>query len=166
MAKLRRIYLPRTPVNKGKRKRTGVFHELRSFRRLRSERLVVRSLVHGGVGLTTLGVATAGSAVPSSCFLPFRDKCAGPATMTTTIAATTISPTKSQKGTTARLPRGSRRSVRGRFAVACNGTTIRRLPPVLLYTQVTMTLRAMVEMTNGMTMLGDRKADPAKDSGR
>jgi hypothetical protein len=86
--------------------------------------------------------------------------------MTTTIAAATISPTKSKKGTIARPPRGSRRSVRGRFAVACNRTTSRRLPPVLLYTQVRMTLRAMVEMANGTKRLGDRKACPVKDSGR
>src|SRR5829696_9684578 len=30
--------------------------------------------------------------------------------------------------------------VTGKFAVACNRTTIRRLPPVLLYTQVTRML--------------------------
>jgi len=77
--------------------------------------------------------------------------------MTTTIAAATISPTKNTKGTIARLPRGSRRSVRGRFAVSCNRTTSRRLPPVLLYTQVRMTLRAMVEMANGMKMLETRR---------
>jgi hypothetical protein len=37
---------------------------------------------------------------------------------------------------------------------------------VLLYTQVRMTLRAMVEMANGTKRLGDRKACPVKDSGR
>ena len=52
-------------------------------------------LVHAGVGLTVLGgVATPDSAAPSSCccFLRFRDKCSGPAQMTTPIAATIINP--------------------------------------------------------------------------
>ncbi|HKH76221.1 MAG TPA: hypothetical protein VKA51_04610, partial [Rubrobacteraceae bacterium] len=39
-------------------------------------------------------------------------------------------------------------------------------PPVLLYTQVRMTARAMVEMANGAKRLGGRKACPVKRSGR
>jgi len=37
---------------------------------------------------------------------------------------------------------------------------------VLLYTQVRMTARAMVEMANGAKRLGGRKACPVKRSGR
>src|SRR5215203_3471481 len=50
--------------------------------------------LHAGVGLTTPGgVATPDSAAPSSsCFLRLRERCFGPATMTTTIAATICSP--------------------------------------------------------------------------
>jgi hypothetical protein len=56
-----------------------------------------RFLVHTGVGLTTSGVATAGCAAPpSSCLRCLRDRCAGPATMTTTIATTHHSAPRSQ----------------------------------------------------------------------
>jgi hypothetical protein len=99
---LPRIPLLRTRVNKGDShkvltpmRRTGVRGGLQSFR-LRTSDLIGSSLlllVHAGVGLATLGgVAILGSAAPSSCFLCLRERCFGPATTTTTIAATTISP--------------------------------------------------------------------------
>jgi hypothetical protein len=40
-------------------------------------------------------------------------------------------------------------SVTGRLTVACKRTTIRRLPPVLLYTQVRITLKANAEKKKG-----------------
>ena len=58
------------------------------------------------------------------------------------------------------------RRVIGRLNVACNRTTNRRLPPVLLYIQVMTTLKAMVATTNRGKRLRGRPACPVKYSGR
>jgi hypothetical protein len=93
--RLPRTHLPRTRVNKGDVGKDRSFWRLRSFGLRTSNRSEACLSVHAGVGLTTPeGVATPDSAAPSSCscFLSLRDRCFGPATMTTTIAATTSSP--------------------------------------------------------------------------
>jgi hypothetical protein len=93
---LLRILLSRTRANKGDIEKNRSNWRLRSCDLRTSELSEARFLVHAGVGLTIPGgLASPDSAAPSSsccCFLRFRDKCSGPAQMTTTIAATTISP--------------------------------------------------------------------------
>src|SRR5215211_8513374 len=79
------------------RERPESYREAPVFPRLNFQELRLRSacfLVHAGVGLTTPGgVATPGSAAPcSSCFLCLRERCFGPAQMTTTIATTISRP--------------------------------------------------------------------------
>src|SRR5215210_8381497 len=73
-------------------------------------------------------------------------------------------------GSVARLPRRSVESEIGRLTVACNRTTKRRLPPVLLYTQARMTLNAKPETTKAAYRVGVRPGTPcnhpAKKSGR
>jgi len=57
------------------------------------------------VGLTTPGgVAIPDSATPSSCSVCLRERCFGSATTPTMIAATTINPHQSKKGSVASLP--------------------------------------------------------------
>src|SRR5215204_225595 len=57
-------------------------------------------------------------------------------------------------------------SVMGRLNVACKRTTIRRLPPVLLYTQVVMTLKAKTPPTKGTEKVGVLTGSPVNHRGR
>jgi hypothetical protein len=115
VCRLQRINLPRTPVNKARERAkaatspgpkemviapfwlpVSAAYEQVGGRRIHAPHppsfLSIGSQVGRGTEGTD-GVVALGSSAPfSSCFLCVRDKCSGPAQMTTTIAATTISP--------------------------------------------------------------------------
>src|SRR5215207_818487 len=119
-------------------------------------------LAHAGLGLTTPGVATPGRAAPSSCFLCLRERCFGPATITTAIATTHHTTASNHDCLTESAPEniGEKKLPEMVLFMACISMTISTLPLALLNTQVNTTDTAMTSTRS------DQLTSPTTISGR
>src|SRR5215210_544897 len=115
----------------------------------------VNFLVHAGVGLTAPGggVATSDSAAPSSsCLWSLRERCFGPAHMTTATATAHHTAASSHDCLTESAPEkasGEMKLPETVLNMAWKSMTISTLPPVPLYTHVSTSVQArMITMSH------------------
>src|SRR5918997_2903742 len=139
---LRRMFLPRTPVNKG-------------LEPLLPHPVAGLPLVHAGMGLTAPGgVAVPGSSAPpsSSCLWSLRERCFGPAHTTTATATAHHTAASSHDCLTESAPEkasGEMKLPETVLNMAWKSMTISTLPPVPLYTHVSTSVQArMITMSH------------------
>src|SRR5829696_1867339 len=154
LAELRRIHLPRNRVNKGLDRRSVPLAASQptagSYQPLLPHPVAGLPLVHAGTGWTAPeGVAVPGSSAPpsSSCLWSLRERCFGPAHMTTATDNAHHTAASSHDCLTESAPEkasGEMKLPETVLNMAWKSMTISTLPPVPLYTHVSTSVQAMM----------------------